>query len=64
MNIERFQTGQEPLQHFNQRVLGLDGKSLGNALVLLDNDTELSRCDRGGEAAEGAVACSEMLAVP
>jgi hypothetical protein len=26
------------------------------------NGTELSRCNRGGEAAEGAVGCSEWLA--
>lgn len=25
------------------------------------DDTELSRCDQGGEAAEGAVSCSELL---
>jgi hypothetical protein len=33
-------------------------------LVEPPNGTELSRCDRGGEAAEGAVGCSEMLGGP
>jgi hypothetical protein len=47
----------ERLTHFHSRSLAYDYCGLG----ALANGTELSRCDRGGKAAEGALGCSEIL---